>query len=151
MLALKAARLKPAALDLLALAGSRAVHRSESIVANLEEHGQGLVIVRQGLPVILRGVPSPAGGEELPLRLERLAAEIGRTAQFYNDSHRDDPLGPETVVYATGCLLESEENRASLAKLTPYPVQLPSPPLQLPEGFPVATYAANLGLAMKKV
>jgi type IV pilus assembly protein PilM len=151
MLALKAAHLKPAALDLLALAGARSAHRSDAIVVNLEEHGQGVVIVRQGVPVILRGVPSPAVGEELPQRLERLAQEVGRTAQFYNDSHREDPLGPESVVYATGALLESEESRATLARLTPYPVQLPSPPLQIPEGFPLATYAANLGLAMKKV
>ena len=35
MLALRAARLKPAALDLLALAGARVAHRSEAIVANL--------------------------------------------------------------------------------------------------------------------
>jgi hypothetical protein len=79
-----------------------------------------------------------------------LAQEIGRTAQFYNDGHHDDPLGPESVVYATGALLESEESRAGLAQLMPYPVQLPSPPLHLPEGLPRATFAANLGLAMKK-
>lgn len=151
VLALKAARLKPAALELLPLALARATHRSEAIVVNLEEHSQGVVIVRKGIPVILRSVPSSGAGEQLAQRLERLAQELGRTAQFYNDSHREDPLGPESVVYATGGLLESEESRASLARLTPYPVQLPSPPLQIPEGFPLATYAANLGLAMKKV
>jgi len=151
MLALKAARLRPAALDLLPLAGARSAHRSEAIVVNLEEHDEGLVIVRRGLPVILRGVPSSGAATELTQRIERLAHEISRTAQFYNDSHREDPLGPESVVYATGALLESEQSRASLARLIPYPVQLPSPPLQLPEGFPLATYAANLGLAMKRV
>jgi Tfp pilus assembly PilM family ATPase len=130
MLALKAAHLKPAALDLLALAGARSANRSEAIVVNLEEHGQAVVIVRQGVPVILRGVPSAGAGEQLAQRLERLAQELGRTAQFYNDSHREDPLGPESVVDATGALLESEESRASLARLTPYPVQLPAP-LQL--------------------
>jgi type IV pilus assembly protein PilM len=151
VLALKAARLKPAALELLPLALARVTHRSEAIVVNLEEHSQGVVIVRKGIPVILRSVPSSGAGEQLAQRLERLAQELGRTAQFYNDSHREDPLGPESVVYATGSLLESEESRASLARLTPYPVQLPGPPLQIPEGFPLATYAANLGLAMKKV
>lgn len=149
--ALQAARLRPAALDLLPLAGARSAHRSEAIVVNLEEHGQGAVIVRRGVPVILRSVPAAGSESELAQRLERLAQEIGRTAQFYNEGHRADPLGPETVLYATGALLESEDARAELAKLTPYPVQLPSPPLQLPEGFPVATYAANLGLAMKRI
>jgi type IV pilus assembly protein PilM len=151
MLALRAAAVRPAALDLLPLAGARSAHRSEAIVVNLEEHGQGVVIVRRGIPVILRSVPSPAAGEELPQRLERLAAEIGRTVQFHNDGHREDILGPESVIYATGSLLESEANRSGLARLTPFPVQLPSPPLRLPEGFPLATYSANLGLAMKKV
>jgi type IV pilus assembly protein PilM len=139
MLALRAAAVRPAALDLLPLAGARSAHRSEAIVVNLEEHGQGVVIVRRGIPVILRQ------------RLERLAAEIGRTVQFHNDGHREDILGPESVIYATGSLLESEANRSGLARLTPFPVQLPSPPLRLPEGFPLATYSANLGLAMKKV
>ena len=79
----------------------------------------------------------------------KLAQELSRTVQFYDEGHRDQPLDPKTKVYATGMYLEAENIRELLAARTPYEVLLPPPSLKVPEEFPVAAFSVNLGLAMK--
>ncbi len=148
---LKAAKLKLKAMDLKPLALARAANDPTCIVANLEDQSLTVVLMVNGRPEIMRSAPQVAQDEPPEQRVEKLAQELTRTVQFYDDAHRKDPLGPETVVYATGLLFENEAVRQLLADHVPYPVQLPAPPLQLPDEFPVASFAANLGLAMKKV
>ena len=146
---LKAAKLKPRAMDLKPLALARAVNDPNCIVVNLEDQGLGVVLVANGTPEIMRSVPQTTEDAGPTERVEKLAQELNRTIQFYEEAHRGSPLPPETKVYATGLLLESEEIRQLLARRSSYPVELPKPPMQLPEDFPVAAFSANLGLAMK--
>lgn len=148
---LKAAKLKPRAMDLKPLALARAVEDSNCIIASLEDQSAGVVLVVNGTPEIIRSVPQTAeeaGPEE---RVEKLAQELSRTVQFYDEGHRENPLDPDTKVYATGLLLEGEKIRDLLAARTPYEVVLPAPSMQLPEEFPIATFSANLGLAKKRI
>jgi type IV pilus assembly protein PilM len=146
---LKAAGLKPRAMDLKPLALARVVNDPNCIVANLEDQGLGVVLVANGTPEILRSVPQTAEEAGPRERVEKLSQELNRTIQFYEEAHRGSPLPADTRVYATGLLLESQEIRELLAQRTPYPVELPKPPLNLPEDFPIASFSANLGLAMK--
>ena len=146
---LKAAKLKPRAMDLKPLALARAVNDPNCIVVNLEDQSLGVVLVANGAPEIMRSVPQTTEDASPADRVEKLSQELNRTIQFYEEAHRGSPLPPETKIYATGLLLESEEIRQLLARRTSYPVELPRPPMQLPEDFPVAAFSANLGLAMK--
>ena len=149
--ALKAAKLRARAMEIKPLALVRAVNRPDAIIVNMEQQSIGVIIVRDGVPLILRSVPQSGDEVELPVRVERLSQELSRTIQFYGESHPDNPLDPGTVIYATGELLGSDESREALAKRAQYPVEPPKPPISLPDGFPVATYCANLGLALKRV
>ncbi|HLC01632.1 MAG TPA: hypothetical protein VJK02_01215 [Anaerolineales bacterium] len=151
MEALKAARITPRAMELRPLALVRAVNRQEAIIADLEEHSFGVVIVTRGLPEIIRSV-APADQDDQPVeKLERLIIELTRTIQFFNDSHRDHPVMPETPIFVSGALFGSAEMRKTLAQRTGRPVDLPQPPLRLPKDFPLAAYCVSLGLALKKV
>ena len=109
------------------------------------------MLVVEGTPEIIRSVPQKAeeaGPEE---RVEKLAQELSRTVQFYDEGHRENPLDPNIKVYATGQLLESESIRDLLAARTPYEIMLPAPSMQFPEEFPIASFSANLGLAKKRI
>lgn len=151
MQALEAARLKLRAMDLRPLALVRAVHRAEAIIVNLEQHGFGVVIVSHGIPEIIRTVAQPDEAEQPSDRLERLILELTRTIQFFNDSHREHPIAADTPIFVSGSHFESSEVRQALAERAARPVELPQPPLRLPAEFPVASYSACLGLALKKV
>ena len=148
---LKAAKLKLRAMDLKPLALARAVEDSNCIIANLEDQSAGVVLVVNGTPEIIRSVPQTAeeaGPEE---RVEKLAQELSRTVQFYDEGHRENPLDPDIKVYATGLMLEGENIRELLAARTPYEVVLPAPSMRFPEEFPIVAFSANLGLAKKRI
>ncbi len=148
---LRAAKLKPRAMELKPLALARAVNLPNAIIVNLEDQSLGVVLVVDGSPEIMRSVPQLAEDLEPGERVERLSQELTRTLQFYDEGHRSSPLDPNTKIYATGLLLETEEMRHRLAERTSFPVELPSPPMILPPEFPLATFSANLGLAIKRL
>ena len=147
---LRAAKLKPRLMDLKPLALARAAGEPTCIVANLEDQSLGVVLLVDGAPEIMRSVPQMAEDESPEERVEKLSQELTRTVQFYDDAHRQSPLPPETAVYATGMLFENAAIRELLAERVRYPVVLPQPPHELPDEFPVASFAVNLGLAMKR-
>ena len=145
---LEAAKLKARSMDLKPLALARAVQDPNCIVANLEDQSAGVILMINGTPELMRSVPQTAGDPEQ--RVEKLAQELGRTVQFYDEGHRDKPLDPKTKVYATGLYLEAENIRQLLAARTPYQVVVPAPTMKVSKEFPVAAFSANLGLAMKR-
>jgi type IV pilus assembly protein PilM len=151
MQALQEARLKLRAMDLRPLALVRAVHRDEAIIADLEEHSFGVVIVTRGVPEIIRNVSQPDEAGGLKEKVDRLILELTRTIQFYNDSHRDQPIKEDTPIFVSGALFEAPGVRKVLAERATRPVELPQPPLRLPKDFPVASFCGCLGLALKKV
>lgn len=148
---LRAAKIKPSVMDLKPLALIRAVHQNDAIIVNLEEQGIGVIIVVGGVPAIVRSMPQGDGKPNPAAAIDRLSLELTRTIQFHNDSNRDRPLDPRTPVFVTGAPFDDPKMVELLKSKVSFPIQLPQPPMRLPQDFPVATYAANLGLAMKKV
>lgn len=151
MEALRAAKLRPRAMEIKPLALVRAVDQPDAIIVNMEQQSMGVIIVRKGVPLIMRSVPQSGDRVDHEVRMERLSQELSRTIQFYSESHPENPLDPSIVIYATGEMLGSEESHEALARRAQYAVESPRPPMSLPEGFPVAGYCANLGLALKRV
>ncbi|GMR09997.1 MAG: hypothetical protein BMS9Abin28_0818 [Anaerolineae bacterium] len=148
---LKAAKIRPRAMDLQPLALARAVNQPNAIIVNLEEQSVGVILVVDGIPAILRSVPQGADVSEPEARIERLSQELFRTTQFYDEGHQTRPLDPKTVVYMTGSLFESQEMRQMMAEKTSFPVKVPNPPFRMAKDFPITSYVVNLGLALKKV
>jgi hypothetical protein len=150
MQALKLARVKPKIMDLRPLSLARCVSRAESIIINLEEQNCGVIIVEGGMPIIIRNVPLPGEQADMKKAADRLPRELQRTLQFYNDNYRSDPVDPKTRVFATGAAFSNPEIGKLLASKITHRLTSPKPPLTYPPDFPVTTYSANIGLALKE-
>lgn len=147
---LRAAKIKLGSMDIKPLALVRAVAKSDAIIINLEEQGLGVIIVQNGVPVLIRSMPQTSEKAEIDSAIERLSLELSRTTQFFNESHRENSLGEDTVVYMTGAPFDLEQAREAFASRISFSVEIPMPPMLWPKDFPLSTYIANLGLAMKR-
>jgi type IV pilus assembly protein PilM len=143
---------RPYAVDIKPLALARAVDRREAIIADIEPESADIVVVTGGIPAIMRTVVSRGDGAAPEDSIDRCRGELARTIKFYNDTHRQEPLAPSTPLILTGSLAdEATAAMQSLEPLAQYPVEPLTPPLQCPQGLPVATFAVNIGLAVKGV
>jgi len=149
--ALEAAGLAIQAMDLKPLALIRAVKKPEAIIANLEQDELGVIIVVDYLPAHMRTFSLEAENSGETNKIDRLVLELQQMVRFYNDSRQGLSVGPQVPVYATGKLLDSERAFGYLASAIDRPVEHLSSPVPCPAGLPVAEYATNLGLALKKV
>jgi hypothetical protein len=138
-------------MDLKPLALVRAVNRKGAIVADLEDESLSIVLVIDGIPVIMRSFPLAADGSTTAVRLEQLIGELVQTIRFYNEGHRTRPVPDSTPVYVTGAAMGDPKTVAMLSGVLDRPVEPPTSPLGHPPDFPVASFMANIGLAMKKV
>lgn len=148
--ALQGAGLRPEVMDLKPLALARAVNASHAIIGNAEATSVDVVVVVGGVPEVMRSLHL---GDE-PLAPEyvrtRLAEELMRTISYYNDTHRENPLPAEVPVFLTGEVASSAAMGTEIARLTGRAVASLAPPLVYPADLPLASFAVNLGLALKK-
>lgn len=148
--ALRLAKIRPSIMDLRPLSLARCVFREDSVIINLEEQSFGVIIVERGLPVIIRNVPKAGEETNLQTAANRLVRELSRTLQFYNDNFPEGPLDTKAPVYATGAAFSNPEIAKLIAERISHRLMVPQPPLKYAPDFPVTTYSANLGLAMKE-
>ncbi|MEA3460003.1 MAG: pilus assembly protein PilM [Chloroflexota bacterium] len=148
--ALQAAGARPLAMDIKPLSLTRAVNKEKAIIADLEADTLDVIVVVDCIPAIMR---SFALRRELSPseKVDRLADELMRTVDFYNNSRTESPLGSTTTVYVMGALMGERPLRNSLAKRIDRPIEVPEPPLEWPAHFPIAQYMVNIGLALKEV
>lgn len=149
--ALRAADIRPRAIDVSPLALMRTANRKQGIVVNLEDHSLTVVVVNRRRPAIVRTVPLNPDSTSPEGRFELLVQELARTTKFYNESHKEAALPDSTPVTATGRIFNDAAMLERLDARAPYPVRLPKPPLRTPEDFPLPQYAVNLGLALKEL
>lgn len=149
--ALRAADIRPRAVDVSPLALMRTANRDQGVVVNLEDHSLSVVVVQGRRPAIVRTVPLNPESTSPQARLELLVQELERTTKFYNESHKDAVLAEGTPVTATGRIFNEAAMIERLAARVRYPVGPPNPPLRVPEKFPVPQYAVNVGLALKEL
>lgn len=146
--AMRLAGVKPRAIDIKPLALGRAVNRDRAIVASGELNSVEVVILSDGLPQVMRGVFLGDEGVTPDLAAARLVEELSRTLSFYNDTHREQPLGREVPVYVAGDM--ATPDLAGLVQdTTGHQVLQLQPPLRYPADLPLATFAVNVGLALK--
>ena len=157
---LQAANIKTKLMDIKPLALQRLVNQKTSIIVNLESYSMGVIIIMNHIPILVRTIPLESGNLTAEAKVDLLSQELARTSKYYNESNKNNRLPEDTIVYLTGKLfdipqldLRLEEGPNLVERLqsrTPYTVQLPKPSLVIPENFPVASYAVNMGLALKK-
>ena len=144
------AGIKPYLMDLKPLALARAANRDDALIVDLEPDYFDIVLVADGIPAIMHTI-TPRGGANLEDSIQRLIDELSKTVEFYNSSHPETPLGSTTPLLLTGELsVDATAGKLIQAEME-NPVELLVPSLNFPSDLPVALYAANMGLALKRV
>jgi hypothetical protein len=150
MTTLAGAGISPYLVELNPLALARVANRAEALIVDLEPGSFDIVLVANGLPVIMRTITPGGGGATAEDNIRRLAAELARTVEFYNSNHPQNPLSPTLPLLLTGEMV-TEASTELIRAGTGYPVEMLMPPWELPADLPVASFTANIGLALKRV
>jgi type IV pilus assembly protein PilM len=147
---LTVAGLEPYLMDLQPLALARVANRRDAIVANLETDCFDIVFIADGIPTIMHTISPRGEGATLEDNIRRLADELTKTVAFYESSHPENRFSPATPLLLTGELATEATTSGLLHAEVEYPIEPLIPPLEFPPDLPVALYAANMGLALKK-
>ena len=149
---LKIAGIEPYLMDLQPLAVTRAANRRDAIVVNIEPDCFDIVFIADGIPAVIHTISPRSEGATLEDNIKRLADELTKTAAFYQSRHPESTLGPATPLLLTGDLVALEAPASGLLQSEiEYPIEPLAPPVDYPPELPVASYTANIGLALKKV
>ena len=101
------AKVRLAAMDLKPLALARMVDLAEALIVNFEKEGSDIIIVSKGIPVTLHTVASKSKNASLEDNLLQLVDELTRTVEFFNLTHKDSPILPETPIISRELWLAS--------------------------------------------
>lgn len=145
------AGVKPYIMDLKPLALARAASRGDALIVALEPDCFDIVLVANGIPTIMHTITPRGGGASLEDNIRRLTDELSKTVEFYNSSHPENPLSPTTPLLLTGELSADATTSQLIQAEIEYPVEPLVPPLKFSADLPVALYASNMGLALKKI
>ncbi len=148
---LAAASVKPYLMDLKPLALARAANRGEAIIVSLEPDCFDIVLVVKGIPVILYTASPRWEGATPEENIRQVADELMKTVGFYNSTHLQEPISPTTPLLLTGKLSSEAATAGLIQNEVEYTVEPLVPQLQFPADLPVASYTANMGLALKRV
>jgi len=147
--ALTTARIKPYIMDIKSLALARVANHSEALLLDLESENFGITLIAEGVPAIMRTFIPKRGDMILEDNVRRLGGEISRTVEFYNRDHLENPLSNQTPVFLTGEMATNPETTRVVQSEIEYPITPIDLPLAYESTFPVASYAVNIGLALR--
>lgn len=147
---LKAAGLRPVAMDIKPLCLARVSNEPRAIIVDTCMDSMDIVVLGEGIPEVVRSLqvtPEMTPSE----RIAVLRSELERSVSFYNAAHLDRPIDLTVPILASGELAEQESDKASLAGPRERPVRSLESPLVELEGFEPAKYATCIGLALKDI
>lgn len=148
---LKIAGIEPYLMDLKPLALARAASRRDAIVVNIEPDCFDIIFIADGIPAVIHTISPRSEGATLEDNIKRLADELTKTATFYQSRHPESKLNPAIPLLLTGDLALQTPASGLLQSETEYPVESLVAPVDSPPELPVASYTANIGLALKKI
>ncbi len=142
---LRAAGLRPVILEPRPLAVARLAEDPHTIIIDVQAASFDIVIVLGGIPVLVRTVPFSA--DDIYSRTAEVKDELERTVNFYNASHKEAPITPQShiPVIVNGEL-------PGLAEATGYQCRPPlEPPSLSHSSLDLTRYAAAAGLGLRLV
>ena len=145
------AGLEPYIMDLKSLALARVANRGNAIIVDLEPDCFDIVLVANGIPAIMHTISPRGEGATLADNIRRLTDELSKTVKFYDSSYPDNTLSPTTPLLLTGELSVEAIASTLIQAEVGYPVEPLVPLLKFPPDLPLALYASNMGLALKKL
>lgn len=147
---LSEAGVSPYIVKLKPLALARAANRGDALIVDLEPDCFDVILVAGGIPSVIHTIAPRGEGANLEDNIHRLTDELAKTVKFYNNSHPETPLSPETPLLLTGELASATTGKLIQAEIE-YPVEPLVPPLEFPPALPIAPFATNMGLALQRV
>jgi hypothetical protein len=148
--ALHIAGIRPHLMDIRPLALARAANRANAIVVNMDTDCYDIVFIADGLPKVIHSI-SPRGEEStLEENIQRLVGGLTKTVAFYESSNPESRPGPDTPLLLTGELADEVMASGLLQSEVEYPIEQLTPPVDSPSDLPAASYAVNIGLALKR-
>jgi hypothetical protein len=147
---MQAAGISSFLMDLRPLAIARAANQENAIVINLEPDCFDIVFVTGGVPRVIYTVNPRSDGATIEDNIHRLADELAKTVVFYQSNNPQDPLSATTPLLLTGDLSTEAPAGELLQSQVEYPIGSVVPLAEYPPALPLASYAAGIGLALKK-
>ena len=148
---LEEAGVEPYIMGLKPLALARAAGRENALIVGLETDCFDIVLVADGVPAILHTIAPRGEWASLEDNVLRLTDELSRAVKFYNTTHLESSISSATPLLLTGELAADATAGKLIQAEVEYPVEPLIPPLEIPADLPPALYAANMGLALKKM
>ena len=148
---LEAADVEPYVMDIQPLALARVANRANGIIASLEPECYDIIIIADGLLTVVHTISPRGEGATLEDNIRRLIDELTKTVTFYQSSNPNNKLPADIPLLLTGELAEDTATQELLQSMTEYTVELLVPALDFPSDTPVASYAVNMGLVLKKI
>ncbi|GEM_PF-1321041 len=141
--ALRTAGLRPMVLEPRPLAIARLADDPSTIIIDAQPTNFDIIIVLGGIPVLVRTVPFSA--EDVYGRTAEVKDELERTVNFYNASHKESPITPQSRI---PIIVNGE--LPGLAEATSYQCKpLLEPPSLSHSSLDFSKYAATAGLALR--
>ncbi len=138
------------AVDVKALALARASGLSDGLIVDFELECFNIIILSGGVPVTMHTFNPKNQRASLEDNLQQLVSELERTVDFYNLTHKEQPVCPDSPLLLTGELAANSTAADRLAQNTGRPVNLLTTRIRIPGDFPVSSFAGNIGLVLKK-
>ncbi len=147
---LEVAGVEPYLMGVRPLALARVAERSDAIIVNIEECCFDIVIMSGGIPRVIHTITPRIENATLEDNIRRLADELTKTAAFYQSNNKDMQLDNSTPLLLTGDWAANSPASALLQTEVEYPIQSLIAQVEVPKGLPMDSYAAVIGLALKK-
>ena len=140
---IKGMELKPFAL-------TRAVNCKSGIIVHCEIDSIEIVIIDKSFPALFRNIPVKDAKPGPDIACQNLLRELPFTIDYYNRSHPESNITPDTAIYMSGELALDPEVIVRVSEASGRTVTDVDPQVQCPPNFPLAQYIVNIGLMLRE-
>ncbi len=109
------------------------------------------MIMEDRLPQLIHRLSLAGEVTSASERLSAITEEVNRTVDFYNSSHKENPLDSAVPMFVCSDLAEVPEGWQSLGGKLECPVSILPSPVESPDGFDANDFMVNIGLALKEL
>ncbi len=148
---LRQAGIQPYIMDLAPLALCRTLDEPRAIIINSRLDHLDIMIMEDRLPQLIHRLSLAGEVTSASERLSAITEEVNRTVDFYNSSHKENPLDSTVPMFVCSDLAEVPESWQSLAGKLACPVSILPSPVESPDGFDASDFMVNIGLALKEL
>ena len=148
---LRQAGIQPYVMDLAPLALCRTLDEPRAIIINSRLDHLDIMIMEDRLPQLIHRLSLAGEVISASERLSAITEEVNRTVDFYNSSHKENPLDSAVPMFVCSDLAEVPEGWQSLGGKLECPVSVLPSPVESPDGFDANDFMVNIGLALKEL